>query len=568
MTGPRDFSGPWPWAKSYPAGTSPDRELATWTVGSLIDRSAERFGDRPAFVFRGHSVSYGALKEEVDRAAAAFLAAGLGPGSRIALFLPNTLYHSYAFFGAMKAGATVVHLSPLDSPRILAHKLADSGARSLVTTNMGELAIKAAALLDEGLIDRLIVGDDASLGASPLTGPSPMGRGIIPWQDFIASASPRSDWPSVDVRDLALLQYTGGTTGLPKGAMLTHANLSAAVSAYDLWSQAEELSRPGQERVLLFLPLFHIYALVSVTLRSVFDGQTLVMHTRFDAETALAEIESGVTAFPGVPTMWIGICALPGFEKRDLSSLRHCASGGAPLPVEVARKLKALTGLELLGGWGMTELSPAGTNIPKNRPDKLGTIGLPLPGIYMDVVALDDPSRVLPPGEIGEIRAFGANVTSGYLNREAETRAAFSDGGFLTGDIGYMDDDGFFFLVDRKTDMIISGGYNIYPQMIEQAIYEHPDVVEVLVIGVPDDYRGEAAKAFVALRQGAPVLTLEALSAFLQSRIGRHEMPRELEIRSALPRTAVGKLSKLELKQEEATRAETARGASQGENHG
>lgn len=559
MTGPRGCSGPWPWAKSYPSGMSPDRELGTWTVGSLVDRSAERFGNKPAFVFRDHSISYGELREEADRAAAAFLAAGLGPGSRIALFLPNTLYHPYAFFGAMKAGATIVHLSPLDSPRMLTHKLSDSGARTLVTTNIGDLAVKSAALLHEGLIDRVIIGEDAAFGPSPLTGPMPSGVGITRWSDFIASCPPAAELPSVAVDDLALLQYTGGTTGLPKAAMLTHANLSAAVSAYDAWSQAEDLSRPGDERVLLFLPLFHIYALVSVTLRSLFDGQTLVMHTRFDAETALSEIEQGATIFAGVPTMWIAICSLPGFEKRNLSSLRYCASGGAPLPVEVARKLKALTGLELLGGWGMTETSPAGANIPKNRPDKLGTIGLPLPGIYLDVVALDDSKRALPPGEVGEIRAFGANVTRGYLNREDETRASFSDGGFLTGDIGHMDEDGFFFIVDRKKDMIISGGYNVYPQMIEQAIYEHPDVEEVLVIGIPDDYRGEAAKAFVKLCDGAPVLTLEALSVFLEGRLGRHEMPKALEIRSALPRTSVGKLSKLELKQEEAARAQAAK---------
>lgn len=559
MIGPRGCSGPWPWAKSYPSGMSPDRELDTWTVGSLIDRSAERFDKKAAFVFRGHSVSYRALKEEADRAAAAFLAAGLGPGSRIALLLPNTLYHPYAFFGAMKAGATIVHLSPLDTPRILAHKLSDSGARTVVSANIGDLAARSAALLREGLIDRLIVCDDGVFGPSPLTGPLPSGAGITPWSDFVTSCPPVSEWPAVAVDDLALLQYTGGTTGLPKGAMLSHANLSAAVSAYDAWSQAEDLSRPGEERVLLFLPLFHIYALVSVTLRSLFDGQTLVMHTRFDAETALDEIERGATIFAGVPTMWIAICSLPGFEKRDLSSLRYCASGGAPLPVEVARKLKALTGLELLGGWGMTETSPAGANIPKNRPDKLGTIGLPLPGIYLDVVALDDPKRVLSPGEIGEIRVFGANVTRGYLNREDETRASFSEGGFLTGDIGYMDEDGFFFIVDRKKDMIISGGYNVYPQMIEQAIYEHPDVEEVLVIGIPDDYRGEAAKAFVKLRKGAPLLTIEALSVFLEGRLGRHEIPKALEIRPALPRTSVGKLSKLELKQEEAVRAKAAK---------
>lgn len=568
MTGPRGSSGAWPWAKSYPSGISPDRELDTWTVGSLIDRSAKVFNDKDALVFRGHSVSYKVLKEEADRAAAAFLAAGLGPGSRIALFLPNTLYHPYAFFGAMKAGATIVHLSPLDSPRILAHKLSDSGARTLVTTNIGDLAVKSAVLLREGLIDQVILGDDAAFGPSPLTGVLPSGPGIVSWSDFVSPRQPAAEWPEVAVDDLALLQYTGGTTGLPKGAILTHANLSAAVSAYDVWSRAEDLSRPGEERVLLFLPLFHIYALVSVALRSLFDGQTLIMHTRFDAETALKEIEQGATVFPGVPTMWIAICSLPGFERRNLSSLRHCASGGAPLPVEVARKLKALTGLELLGGWGMTETSPAGTNIPKNRLDKLGTIGLPLPGIYLDVVALDDPKRVLSPGEIGEIRAFGPNVTRGYLNREDETRAAFSDGGFLTGDIGYMDEDGFFFLVDRKKDMIISGGYNVYPQMIEQAIYEHPDVEEVLVIGVPDDYRGEVAKAFIKLRHGAPDLTLEALLLFLEERLGRHEMPKALEIRAALPRTSVGKLSKLELKREEAARSQAAIASPKGEDHG
>ena len=555
MTPAGAHAGPWPWAKSYPGGLSPQADLDTWPIPSMIARSATRFGDRTAFVFRNVSLTYRELEAEVDRAAAAFAAAGVGSGSRVALFLPNTLYHPFAFFGALKAGATIVHLSPLDNPRVLAHKLTDSGARMLVTTNIGEMATGAARLLDAGLIDRLIVGEDGAFGSSPLAGPMPAGGGIVSWADFMTAGDPKAGFPPVTSDDLALLQYTGGTTGLPKGAMLSHANLSAAVSSYDLWSRAEGLSRPGEERVLLFLPLFHIYALVSVMLRALSDGQTLVMHTRFDAETALHEIENGATVFPGVPTMWIAICALPGFEQRNLSSLRYCASGGAPLPVEVARKLKASANIELLGGWGMTETSPAGTNIPKGHPDKAGTIGVPLPGIYMDVVALDDPARPLAPNEIGELRIFGRNVTGGYLNREQETRAAFSQGGLLTGDIGYMDADGFVFIVDRKKDMIISGGFNVYPQMIEQAIYEHADVEEVLVIGIPDGYRGEAAKAFVKLRPGAPPLTLEALQAFLKDRLGRHEMPKALEIRPALPRTPVGKLSKLELKQEEAARA-------------
>ena len=540
----------WPWARSYPGGFSPDVALDTWTIHALVDQGAERFGDAVAFVFRDAKVSYRELKREIDRAAAGFVAIGIGKGDRVALLLPNTLYHPYAFFGALKAGATVVHLSPLDAPKVIAHKLADSGARHLVTTNIGELASGAGKLLGSGLVDRIVVGDDTRFGPSPLTGPPPAGDSVIAWDDF--SRDPGSvSFPSVAVEDLALLQYTGGTTGLPKAAMLTHANLSAAVSSYALWSAADRLTRPRQEKVLLVLPLFHIYALVAVMLRALVDGQTLIMHTRFDAETALAEIEAGATVFPGVPTMWIAICALPGFATRDISSLYYCGSGGAPLPVEVARKLKDMAGIELLGGWGMTETSPAGTNIPRGRPDKSGTVGLPLPGIGMRIVALADPRRELPPGETGELAVRGANVTSGYLNRPEENETSFIDGWFLTGDIGYFDQDGFLFLVDRKKDMIISGGFNIYPQMIEQAIYEHPDVEEVLVIGIPDAYRGEAAKAFVKLRAGASDLTLDALRTFLKGRLGPHELPAALEIRAGLPRTPVGKLSKLELKREE-----------------
>jgi long-chain acyl-CoA synthetase len=559
VTGIPPFPAPWPWEKSYPAGLSPRVELPVWPIGSIVDRAAEHFGEKDAIVFRGARWTYAELKARVDEAAAACLRAGIGKGARIALFLPNTLYHPIAFFGAMKAGATVVHLSPLDSPRVIQHKLADSGARVVVTTNIGEMAAGAAKLIPAGIIDRLIVGDDAAFGPSPLTGPMPSGEGIETFEQFVAGADTEAGFPSVDVGELALLQYTGGTTGMPKGAKLTHRNLSAAVSSYDIWYTGQGLSRKGDDRILLFLPLFHIYALTTILLRGLNNGNTLLMHTRFDAETALMEIENGATSFPGVPTMWIAIAAVPGFEKRDFSSMRYCASGGAPLPVEVGRKLKKITGHDILGGWGMTETSPAGTNIPKGRGDKIGTIGVPLPGIYMDIVALDDPTRVLPQGETGELRIFGDNVTKDYLNRETEHDRFFSDDGFLTGDIGFIDAEGFFTIVDRKKDMIISGGFNVYPQLIEQMIYEHPDVHEVLVIGVPDDYRGEAAKAFVTLRKGAAELTLEALKEFLKDRVGKHELPAQLEIRESLPRTSVGKLSKLELKQEEAERRQAAK---------
>jgi long-chain acyl-CoA synthetase len=365
-------------------------------------------------------------------------------------------------------------------------------------------------------------------------------------------------WPKVDVEDIALLQYTGGTTGKPKGAMLTHANLSAACAMFKVWGDPQRVSEPGTDRMICVLPLFHIYALTTVMLRGLQEGNELLLRVKFDVDTALDDIEvKKATVFAGVPTMWIALANVPDIAKRDLSSLRYVASGGAPLPVEVADRFLELTGHKLGGGWGMTETSPAGTTLPLEWPPaKAGTVGLPLPGIKMDVVSLDDPRRRLPPGEKGEIRIKGPNVTRGYWNAPQETAAAFVDGYLLTGDIGYMDEDGYFYLVDRKKDLIVSGGFNVYPSAIEEAIYEHPAVAAVIVIGVPDAYRGEAAKTFVQLKPGAGAFTLDELRAFLADKIGRHEMPAHLEFRDALPKTAVGKLSKKELIDEERRKAQ------------
>jgi long-chain acyl-CoA synthetase len=373
----------------------------------------------------------------------------------------------------------------------------------------------------------------------------------------MAGAEPPAAWPRVAPDDVALLQYTGGTTGLPKGAILTHGNLTAAVESYEAWFEGQDLSRPGEDRVICVLPLFHIYALTTILLRCIRNGNEILLRGRFDVEATLRDIEVGrATSFPGVPTMWIALTNHPGIETRDLSSLNYCGSGGAPIPVEVVQRFERLTGHRLGGGWGMTETSPAGTNLPRHGPPKYGSIGLPLPGVELGVVSLDDPTRPLEPGETGELRVRGLNVTRGYWNRPEESASAFADGWLLTGDIGYMDADGYFFIVDRKKDMIISGGFNVYPQMIEQAIYEHPAVAECVVVGIPDPYRGEAAKAFVKLREGSPSFTLDELKAFLGDKIGRHEMPTELEIRDALPRTPVGKLSKVELRAAERRRFE------------
>jgi long-chain acyl-CoA synthetase len=597
---------PYAWEKSYPAGMRWDSPIATSKLQQLLDRTIADYDHRPALEYRDRRISYRELGDHAVRAAAAFRHIGIDRGCAVAILLPNTLWHPIVFFGALRTGAHVVHLSPLEAERELIHKLTDSGARTVVTVNLFGLDAKALKLAAGGHVDRVIVADDgvwgpsapsprlrgegrggapqkALLSGDPGEGAFPQGltRGEAPslllsppagrggcgqlqlndaqtkhepvaLELLMAEAPTLSAWPPVSADDIALLQYTGATTGVPKAAVLTHANLTAAVSSYRIWASGQRPAGAPPDRVLAVLPLFHIYGLVSVMLRHLASGNELLLRSRFDIEAVLRDIETNrVTSFPGVPTMWAALVNYPGIEQRDLSALRSCASGGAPLPVELAQRFGRISGLALPSGWGMTETSPAGTSPPLRGAAKPGTIGLPLPGITVEVVALDDPRRVLGPGEVGELRIKGRNVMQRYWKRPDETAAAFADGGFLSGDIGTMDEDGYFFILDRKKDMIISGGFNVYPQVIEQAIYEHPDVEEALVIGVPDTYRGEAAKAFIKLRSGASTLTLDALKEFLADKVGRHEMPAALEIRAALPRTGVGKLSKKELVEEE-----------------
>ena len=511
-----------PGEQYYPQGVRWDSPIPRSTLPDLLSTAAAEFGARTAIEFRDRPISFIQLKDMADVAASAFLRAGYGKGSSIALFLGNSPDHPVNFFGALKAGARVVHLSPLDGEIALTHKLKDSGARILVTSNLATLLPTALKFLEKGLLDKLIVCEDQAWGdvGNPQAA-IPSNPAIVTFKDFIEDAQPPSAWPQIDIDAIALLQYTGGTTGLPKGAMLTHGNLTSAVSIYDVWSANQKAERNTIERVILVLPLFHIYALTVVLLRTLKNGDLISLHQRFDLDAVMRDIEvKRATAFPGVPTMWIAIASLPDLDKRDLSSLAFAGSGGAPLPVEVAKVFERKTRLALKSGWGMTETCSPGTGHPPEGPEKPGSIGLMLPSIEMDVVSLDDPKQVMPVGETGEIRVRGPNVTRGYWNREAETAEAFVGDRFLTGDIGYMDSDGYFYLVDRKKDMIISGGFNVYPQMIEQAIYTHPSVQEVIVIGIPDDYRGEASKAFVTLRAGAEPFTIEDLRAFLTGKLG------------------------------------------------
>jgi long-chain acyl-CoA synthetase len=544
---------PFAWEASYPPGIAWDAPIATTTLGAHLAASVARNPDRAALVYRESSLTYAALGEAVRRCAAGLLALPEARGG-IALFLPNTPWHSIAFFGAATAGIRLMQMSPLDAERELAHKLADSGARVVVTLAEDGLLQRVRALQARGLIDRLIVADDAHWGGAA---GAPMPADALPFARLL-DAPPIDAAPAIDADAVALLQYTGGTTGLPKGAMLTHANLTAAANIQAYW--ASQRARPDDppERAIHVLPLFHIFALTSLN-RHLGLGNTVLLRQRFEVEQCLDDIERfRATTLAGVPTMWIAMANHPSIETRDLSSLRWPSSGGAPLPVEVEARFARITGTRLRGGWGMTETAPAGTGHPMVRDSRPGSIGLPLPNVEMQVVALDDPHRVLPPGETGEFRVRGPNVMSGYWNKPEENARAFADGFFLTGDIGRMDEDGFFFLTDRKKDMILSGGFNVYPRSIEEAIYEHPDVAECIVIGIPDVYRGQSAKAFVTLKPGAAELTLDALKRFLADKLGRHEMPVALELRDSLPRTAVGKLSKLMLQEEERARSPSA----------
>jgi len=551
------MSRPHPWEAVYPPGLVWDLTPPSLTLDELLGGAVARYGNRALLDYRETEISYAEFGEQVVHAAAGLMRLGIRPGDRVALYLPNTPYHPLSFFAVIKAGAVVVHLSPLDSPRELAHKLEDSGARVLITVNLAPMLAAAGKLLATGHVDRMIVGDDSVFGTKPGPPLVPIPSGDPRIVDFAAllREAPPPAWPKILPGDLAVLQYTGGTTGAPKGAMHTHATLCAAVASAEQFTNAQVQS-DGQrpERVIVVLPLFHVYALL-LLLWHLGRGSVMSIHPRFDVEAVLRDIEvKRATNFPGVPTMWIALNAVPGIERRDFSSLSQVGSGGAPLPPEVAQRFETLVGRRLGGGWGMTETATAGTANLLVGLFRAGSIGVPLPGFEVQIVALDDPRRVLPIGETGELRVRGPNVFTGYWNRPEETAAAFVDGFFLTGDIGRIDADGVVYLVDRKKEMIISGGYNVYPRLIEDAIYEHPAVAEACVIGVPDAYRGQAAKAFIVLRSGAAEFSLQELCGFLGQRLGRHEMPAALEFRASLPKTAVGKLSKKDLIAEESVK--------------
>ena len=555
-----------PWIKSYPEGVHWDIKIVPTAVQQVLDDSAAKWSERPALEFMGKRITYGELKSLSDRAAKGLQKLGVGPGIHVGLYLPNTPHYVIAFFGVLKAGGTVVNYSPLDAAQVLEHKIADSRTDVLITLDLAALYPQMAAMLGKTRLKKLVVGNMAEMSPAPDAVVAQMKAGKLTVEtakdDRHLSFAALLDndgrhvaHPVTDPKEqIAVLQYTGGTTGLPKGAMLTHGNLTAACAQYTESVQGKpRVLDEGKERVLAVLPPFHIYALSVNMMLGIRLGAEMILHPRFDAETALKDISTKkVTSFPGVPTMFTALLAHPDIAKYDLSSLKYCGSGGAPLPLEVAQRFQQVTGCPLSEGWGMTETSPTGTFTPVHGMRKANSCGIPLPQIEIQMLDIEDPSRYVEHGKRGELCIRGPNVMKGYWNKpDATAEVTTFDGMLRTGDVAIMDEDGFVFIVDRTKDMILCSGFNVYPRNLEDAIYQHPAVAEVTVIGVHDEYRGQSPKAFVKLKPGASPFTLPELQAFLKDKLGKHEMVYALDIRDELPKTPVGKLSKKELYEEE-----------------
>ena len=534
------------WQSSYRSGLRADFAPAPATIPGEFRASVEAHSENACLEYGGRSWTYAALGALVENAAANLRGLGIGPGSHVALHLPNVPHYVVAFFAIIRAGGVVVNMSPLDAEREITHKLAIGQARAVISfAGLHDKVPQRADLL-------LIVAAPSDFDEGT---PGQADSGPLSFAQLLRPAPAIAAVP-ITPDDLAVLQFTGGTTGVPKAAMLTNANLTAASAIYRAWIDAEE-DEPVRHRVLLVLPLFHIYALSCILLPATRSGHTLILKARWDTDDILDTIASSrPTVFYGVPTMYTALLASPRCGDADLSSLRICSSGGASLAAELLRGFSSRTGLNLVDGWGMTETCSAGTATPRRRA-KAGSAGVPLPGIDMRIRDLETLRRDMPRGEKGEICLRGPNIIGSYYQNEAANAAGFVDGYFCTGDIGYFDEDGYLFIVDRRKDMIISSGYNVFPRIVEEAVLEHPAVQEAVVIGVPDTYRGEMAKVFAVLRQGKAAFTLEELRAFLSDRLGRHELPGALEFRAQLPKTAVGKLDRKPLLEEERAKAAT-----------
>lgn len=550
-----------PWLKSYPEHVKWDMYIPASPAWTLMDDAVKKSPDRPCINFMGKEYTYGQIGFLINLVAKGLQDQGLMKGAKVGLFMPNSVYYVIFYYGILKAGGVVVNYNPLYAESELTYQINDSETQIMVTLDLKMLYDKVHDQLTLSNLKKVIVCPLASTLPFPKnilfklfkrkdSASVVYGSQVLAYDALIDNDGKYTPITVDSIKDVALLQYTGGTTGVPKGAMLSHQNIVANAVQAASWLPG---AKYGHEKILAGLPLFHVYAMTAVmTLANRMASEIIMMFPRFDVSEAIRLIQKyKVTFFPAVPTMYNMISHHPDAKKSDLSSIVACLSGGAPLPLQVKEDFERVTGCSVVEAYGLSETSPAATAIPFGGLYKKGSIGIPFPGTEIKIFSLDNKSpediHEVPYGERGQIAIKGPQVMLGYWNRPDATKAAFHGDFLLTGDAGYMDEDGYTFLVDRIKDLIICSGFNVYPRNVEEAIYKHPSVNEVTVIGVPDEKRGETVKAFISLNEGM-TLTEEELTAFLADKLSPIEQPKYVEFRENLPRTIIGKLSKKELR--------------------
>ncbi|MCD1257509.1 long-chain fatty acid--CoA ligase [Paenibacillus athensensis] len=551
------------WLRHYPQEVASTYNYPKHNLARLLIDAAEKFPRRPALYFMGKKITYAALLELAYRFASGLASLGVARGERVAIMLPNCPSAVIAHFGALLAGAIVVQTNPLYKERELLHQLRDSGAVALVT--LDQLYARVEGIRRQTALRHVLVAgiaDDLPFPKSALyrlklrkDGEKPPlipdnDPGIVSLRKWLRAAAPTPACAEVDAeRDIALLQYTGGTTGTAKGVMLTHYNLLANTYQNLSWFYR---SREGRETYLGVLPIFHVFGLTVLLHQSVLSGAMLILLPRFETEPVLQTIARlQPTIFPGAPTMYIALIHHPRVKQYPLASIEVCVSGSAPLPQEVQERFEALTDGRLIEGYGLTEASPVTHVNPIWGRRKIGTIGIPTPDTDARIVDIET-GETLPPGQIGELLVKGPQVMLGYWQRPEETAAVLKDGWLHTGDMASMDEDGYFTIVDRRKDLIIAGGFNIYPREVEEVLFEHPAVQEAAVAGVPDAYRGETVKAFIVVKPGMS-LTEQDVIDWCRERLAAYKVPRLVAFRSSLPKTMIGKVLRRKLLEDESS---------------
>ncbi|QAS53997.1 long-chain-fatty-acid--CoA ligase [Halobacillus litoralis] len=550
-----------PWHKHYPPEVPVSLEYDNRPLHDYLKASAEVYGKKKALYFMGKELTYEELYDQAQSLASYLQSLGLEKGDRVSIMLPNCPQSVIAYYGVLMAGGIVVQTNPLYMERELEYQLNDSGTKMIICLDV--LYPKAANVKPDTSLEHIIVTGIKDYLPFPKNKIYPFIQKrqyqvlVKPeqstdthlWTHMLKTSSGDVKPVEIDpLEDLALLQYTGGTTGFPKGVMLTHYNLVVNTQMSKKWLYK---CKDGEETVLAILPFFHVYGMTSVMNLSVMMGNRMVLMPKFEPEDVLKVIEKQrPTLFPGAPTIYIALLNHPDLKKYDLSSIEACISGSAPLPVEVQERFEEVTGGKLVEGYGLTETSPVTHSNFVWGQRVSGSIGVPWPDTDAKIFKMETDEES-DHGEIGEIVVKGPQVMRGYWNKPEETAQVLSeDGWFRTGDMGYMNEDGYFYIVDRKKDMIIAGGYNIYPREVEEVLYEHSEIQEAVIVGVPDPYRGETVKAFIVKKQGSDI-TEDELNEYCRKNMAAFKVPRLYEFRNELPKTAVGKILRRTLIEEE-----------------